>query len=151
MFFAKSGEFWHGIDDMSDALSAEELQLYTRAAQGVSPRPAQRARQASFRDSDRPPSWLQPMMTAMAVTFAQALSQSQQSGRQSPRGRGASAYRGGKGGRGGRGGRRVRRHRPLPPQQHLHDFDSHFGDEAYGDSNEYDDISGFGDAQTASE
>ena len=44
-----------GVEDMTDALSAEELQLYTRvAAQGVSPRPARRARQASF--EDRPPS-----------------------------------------------------------------------------------------------
>ena len=90
-------------------------------------------------------------MTAMAVTFAQALSQSQQSGRQSPRGRGASVYRGGKGGRGGRGGRRVRRYRPPPPQQHLHNFDDHFGDEAFDDSNVHDDSFGFDDAHAADE
>ena len=147
------------VDDMTDALSAEELQLYTRAAQGSSSRPAQRARQASSTDSDRPPSWLQPMMTAMAATFAQALSHSQQSWRQAPRGddergrgRGEATHRGGKGGRGGRGGRRGgRRHRPLPPQQHLHDFDDHFGDEALDDFNARGDDFGLHDARAADE
>ena len=147
------------VDDMADALSAEELQLYTRAAQGSSSRPAQRAQQASSTDSDRPPSWLQPMMTAMAATFAQALSHSQQSWRQAPRGddergrgRGAAAHRGGRGGRGRGGGRRGRRrHRPLPPQQHLHDFDDHFGDDALDDFNARGDDFGLHDARAADE
>ena len=62
-------------------------------------------RQRQSRREDQPPSWLAPMMTAMAATIAQAITSTQQapaysqSGARTPRNRTA----GGRGGRQGRG------------------------------------------------
>ena len=77
------------------------------------------------------PSWLQPMMTAMAATFAQALAQQQQSWNHAPCTRGDRGDRGrGRGnrrGRGGRsgsyGGRGGGYDRSRYSQQYLQDFD----------------------------
>ena len=90
-----------------DGLAAADQQLYARAEQGSSSRPAKRVKFANVEDHrDRPPSWLQPMMTAMAATFAQALAQQQQSWNHAPRTRGDRGDRGrGRGNRRGRGGR----------------------------------------------
>ena len=82
----------------------EDLQMYAKTNQDRDIRRRTPNRQRQSRREDQPPSWLAPMMTAMAATIAQAITSTQQapaysqSGARTPRNRTA-------GGRGGRQGR----------------------------------------------
>ena len=100
-----SAQLVHVADAKEEDSDAEALQMYPATTHDRDPRRRAPVRQRQSRREDQPPSWLAPMMTAMAATIAQAITSAQHAPAYSPGGARAPRNRaaGGRGGRLGRG------------------------------------------------